>query len=667
MFRFFPRSRRLRIIHKAFAPSLLLLVLLLITGFYGLQSLERLQGRMERINGDLSPATASSVRLLGALYQERGAVDRFLADLDEAAVIHWQARRAATAAALEEAATVLSSPSWQRQILAIAEQHDVYVEAFRSTLMPARLRIQELEREVLAPEGEGAAEQLNAMVQEAFARGESAFADIAGQTLQALLLNRVLIQRFVATGATALGESAVHRAVEVEGLLKTVEALAFSDYVRVEMEETVERWANLRRALDEVKRLHLLSAEVRIEQLDPLGKELADQARELQYLAAQSLDEMNVRTQDEVVRSRGMLAVLLAASSIAGLGSTWLITRSYLRPLIRVNRFVQQLTDGLDAGQADLERRLPTRGRDEVAELTGGVNRFVDALQKTTKNLNVEAAALHSAAAELSETTGRTGSVMRRQQDEIDQVATAMQQLAATVDEVARHAAEAAAGTASAAADVTRGREIVAESKGALDQLVSAVGEARQTIARLSEDSEGITEVTDLIAGVAEQTKLLALNAAIEAARAGDQGRGFAVVADEVRNLAVRTGEAVKRIENQVQALRGSMGAAVGAMAESAERGERAAARAKDAGQALDRIEVVMAEIDVMNSETASAAEEQNQVSREVLERIERIRSLAGSTAADAELCVSASAELSGLGGRLYDLVARLGGAAAEH
>jgi methyl-accepting chemotaxis protein len=78
---------------------------------------------------------------------------------------------------------------------------------------------------------------------------------------------------------------------------------------------------------------------------------------------------------------------------------------------------------------------------------------------------------------------------------------------------------------------------------------------AKQTNNSMDEidvSTSNIVEAIDIINQIAFQTNILSLNAAVEAATAGEAGKGFAVVAGEVRNLASRSAEAAKSIQDLV-------------------------------------------------------------------------------------------------------------------
>jgi len=90
----------------------------------------------------------------------------------------------------------------------------------------------------------------------------------------------------------------------------------------------------------------------------------------------------------------------------------------------------------------------------------------------------------------------------------------------------------------------------VQEAVNAGSELASKTANAMQEInAKVSAISESIT----IIDQIAFQTNILSLNAAVEAATAGEAGKGFAVVAQEVRNLASRSADAAREIQNLVE------------------------------------------------------------------------------------------------------------------
>ncbi|WP_432213761.1 methyl-accepting chemotaxis protein [Pseudomonas graminis] len=280
-------------------------------------------------------------------------------------------------------------------------------------------------------------------------------------------------------------------------------------------------------------------------------------------------------------------------------------------------------------------------------------------LRDTLQRISGSATQLASAAEELNAVTDESALGLSKQNDEIEQAATAVNQMTSAVEEVARNAVSTSEASKNATKSASDGRDLVQETVTAIERMSTDVQSTSTLIGNLADESRDIGKVLDVIRGLADQTNLLALNAAIEAARAGEAGRGFAVVADEVRALAHRTQQSTSEIERMIGSIQGGTEQAVNSMRSSTERAESTLNIAKGAGLALDTINSAVVEINERNLVIASAAEEQAQVAREVDRNLVNIRDLSTQSATGANQTSAASNELSRLAVDLNGMVAR--------
>lgn len=208
------------------------------------------------------------------------------------------------------------------------------------------------------------------------------------------------------------------------------------------------------------------------------------------------------------------------------------------------------------------------------------------------------------------------------QSQEIEQVVTAVHEMAATVQEVARTTAETSLATGTVAEQTAAGRETIGRTTKAMQGLVDVVGTASSAMQALRAETVSIRDVLGVIDAIAAQTNLLALNAAIEAARAGDAGRGFAVVATEVRELANRVAQSTDEISDLIGRLEDQVSHATSDMDRSCDSARSVAADAEVSNQAIAEIGQAILAIRDMNTQIATATEEQSAVAEEISQRI---------------------------------------------
>ncbi|MFB4394071.1 methyl-accepting chemotaxis protein [Pseudomonas sp. LS_2] len=363
--------------------------------------------------------------------------------------------------------------------------------------------------------------------------------------------------------------------------------------------------------------------------------------------------------QDEVMQTTtrltwliGSIALVLAAV-FAGVGAAF--AKLIVRPINSVTNGLEDIAQG----EGDLTRNLQVRGRDETAQLANWFNQFLGAIRSLIQHIGGAAGQILSTSASSTRVSGDMAEAAGRQREAVDMVSTAFHEMVATANEVARSCSQAAQSADSGQQQARDGQRQIDAAVQSVDRLSQEIEQSALSIQQLERDSTAIQSILGTIRSIAEQTNLLALNAAIEAARAGEQGRGFAVVADEVRALAKRTADSTAEIDGLLGNLASRTSQVAEQMHASLEVSQQSVSRI---GLARDSFGQIRESVDVirdMNTQIATAAEEQHQVAEDINRHISQIHGDAQLVAELAQAARQDSESLAGLSNELDALVRR--------
>lgn len=395
---------------------------------------------------------------------------------------------------------------------------------------------------------------------------------------------------------------------------------------------------------------------------DPLGKVIVEfnHIRLDKYIAVakgeneERLSAMAVALGKSIrTATFSMVAIMITIALAVGILVYWLFHQLINQRLISLEERFRDIAEG----DGDLRKRVPVQGDDTIDRLGRYFNAVLEKIHQAIIEFGHATEQLSKESRHASAISEQTSHGAVQQQTETDQVAAAMTQMGATVGEVGKSAGIAAEAAQSADKEANKGRQIVSRTVQSIEGLAVEVNKASDVIKQLALDSENIGMIVDVIKGVAEQTNLLALNAAIEAARAGEQGRGFAVVADEVRTLAQRTQKSTQEIQQMVERLQKGATNAVQVMVSGQSKAQETVRQAVEAGNSLESITKGVTTISAMNTQIASAAEEQISAVDEINRNIAAITTIAEQTAEGAKQSGISSNALTKLAQQLQGLV----------
>ncbi|MBQ4839719.1 methyl-accepting chemotaxis protein [Pseudoalteromonas luteoviolacea] len=331
---------------------------------------------------------------------------------------------------------------------------------------------------------------------------------------------------------------------------------------------------------------------------------------------------------DEILAIK-LISVAAVFAIVVAIASAQLIGRSITQPLAALIVRLKSIA----SGDGDLTVMLDDSAKDETGVMAKEFNKFVSGLRETIQSTNEVVKSLGSSSELAMNVMRQTEQSVTEQKQQTEMVAAAVYEMTTTTQDMSKSTAHAAEATAKVREKVNAGKGIATQTNQIIENLVTELNLASDDIGELVEETNNISSVLEAIQSISEQTNLLALNAAIEAARAGETGRGFAVVADEVRTLATRTQSSTADIQDLLERLKTEANKVVSSMEKGKTSAHNCYQKSEQTQQMLDSASDAIEQINDLNTQIATATEQQSMVAVDIDKNINNINELAKETA----------------------------------
>lgn len=211
------------------------------------------------------------------------------------------------------------------------------------------------------------------------------------------------------------------------------------------------------------------------------------------------------------------------------------------------------------------------------------------------------------------------------------------------------------------------GRQVVKETLAAIYEVDQRIVNLEQKLDELAQNNSRVNQIINLINNIASETHLLALNAAIESAGAGQYGARFAVVAGEVKQLANRILQAAREVRTVIGNAQTAVEEAALAAKEGTTQTSKAVQVASRSGQVIEALGAAVSDswesVQLLNdrrqriaalvNDIASATQEQQYATQQVLTILEQVSQTSYETASVIQQISTEASSLQQLSSRL--------------
>ena len=655
-----PIERRLGVRGKLLIAPVFILLLFALVTFYSVREFRSLDDRMGTVARDLAPETAVATGVLINLYRLRLWVFDYYATGNEEILSRLKHLESEFFNDLANAQANIQAPERIRLVREIEQATSRYVGFFEEELVPAKQQVQRIVAEELDQYGPAASKALRRAMDGITNREPGSPLRVTlEQLIHDTLLMRMATQRYFSDG-TETSEKALGYAMEdVSDALSFLDMDAVPGFIRQYLDTAIEALEKYQASVNSLLLHQGAMNRTKTEQLDVLGPEITQLARELEQKVFVAMEAVADEAESKTDTALRFIMAAFATSVVLGLVVAYLLSRMMAVSVKLARAEILGYLEDIGNNRGNVSTRL-TKGRpDEIGDFISAVNSFLETLEDIISRIATASRGLTSESESLSDITDRTTKNSEQQRDQITQVSAAMQEMVSTSDEIASNTNDTDESARQAARLADSGQATVTNAIQSVTRLAEQVQEGSLRIQRLEQESGEIGGVLEVIQSIAGQTNLLALNAAIEAARAGEAGRGFAVVADEVRGLAKRVQDSTVDIERIVSNLQSGAAGAVVDMSKARQMAEEASDEAGRSGEALSDILAAVNRIVDMTTQIASATEQQRATAAEMTRNVEASSGAIDELTGDISHVNDSSKALAGMAEEMDSLVRR--------
>jgi methyl-accepting chemotaxis protein len=362
-------------------------------------------------------------------------------------------------------------------------------------------------------------------------------------------------------------------------------------------------------------------------------------------LVTQVLHDIGVMTDDLRALSQGALVEskqsnhfffwlnvsLIAFTIVTALFVSVSVVKAIRSPLKEIQFALMSMAKG------DLTYKISNAYKSELGDIANNINDLTANLNTLMQDIKQTDKAVNEFSHGAQQKSQHILQQVQEQQEQSDSMATAVTEMEHAVQEVTNSAVGSSDSVSEVVNVAQQNIDNMQSNVDLVGQLHTSLGNATETMSKLSHQSQQIDEILTVIQSISEQTNLLALNAAIEAARAGEHGRGFAVVADEVRTLATRTQSSANEIGTMIESLQINAKQAVDIVNGNLLQAEESVNKSNQSHRDLLSMIDSLHQIDDMSRSIASASEEQSSVTTEVAKNIVLISDVSKQIAQNAD------------------------------